>query len=208
MYDTSANFMQLSNGDMCIVANFSNLTENTLYQPSISVFNNNGTMLKESSHVDITQVDASKCYYSLHCSHFHHFHNILTGTFDISEVDYTIHPGVINITTVQYVHKCEFPHQFYVELQCKSRTIAKLFNGSSGSINNVPSNEQCALLVTDGDAMNSINETTPFNETVMTLTIVDDITSSPTTPSPNPSIGFMFSCFVIGHALTLAFLLL
>ena len=120
-------------------------------------------------------------------------------------MDYTIHPEVINIA-VDYVHKCESPHQFYVELQCASRTIKMLFDNSSGSINNVPSNEQCILLVTDGDAMNSINETTPFNGTVMTLTIADDNTSSPITPSPDPSIGFMFSCLVIGHVLTLAFI--
>ena len=200
-YNTSANFTQLG-GDIRIVANFSNLTENTLYRPSTSVYNN-GMMLQESGHVDTTQVDASMCYYSLHYSDFHHFHNThVTGTFGISRVDYTIHPGVINIT-VYYVHKiiCESPHQFYVELQCASRTLKKLFNGSSGSINNVPSNERCALLVTDGDAMNSVNKTTPFNETVMTLTIVDHNTSSPTTPSPDPSIGFMFLCFMflVGH---------
>ena len=116
-----------------------------------------------------------------------------SDTFDVSRVDYTIHPGVINIT-VDYVHECESPHQFYVELQCTSisQTLAKFFNGSSGSINNVPSNEQCILLVTDGDAMNSINKTTPFNNTVMTSTIIDDNTSSPTTPSTKPSIGLRF----------------
>ena len=31
------------------------------------------------------------------------------------------------------------------------------FNGSHGVINNVPSNEQCKLLVTDGDAASFIN---------------------------------------------------
>ena len=110
-----------------------------------------------------------------------------------------MHPGVINITVV-YVHEAESPHQFYVELQCASQTLTKLFNGSSGSLNNVPSNEQCILLVTDGDAMNSINKTTPFNNTVMTETIVDDNMSSPSTPSPNPSIGLIL-CFhvLIGH---------
>lgn len=104
---------------------------------------------------------------------------------------YTIHPGVINIT-VDYVHEAESPQQFYVELQCVSQTIKMLFDNSSGSINNVPSNEQCLLLVTDGDGMNSVHEITPFNDTVMTDTIVDDNMSLPTTPSPNPSIGFCF----------------
>ena len=192
VFNTSANFTRLSNGDMSIAANFFNLTENILYQPSVSVYNN-GMMILESNHVDTTQVDASKCYYLLHYSHFHHL-QILTGTFDVSRVDYTIHPGVINITVV-YVHEAESPHQFYVELQCASQTLTKLFNGSFGSINNVPSNEQCILLVTDGDAMNSVNKITPFNNTVMTSTIVNDHTSSSTTPSPNPSRGFCFHVF-------------
>ena len=112
---------------------------------------------------------------------------LLTGTFDISRVNYTIHPRVISIT-IDYVHGAEFPHQFYVELQCTSQTLLKLFNGSSGSINNVPSNEQCILLVTDGDAMNSINETTPFNKTIQTDNNVDYNMGSPT-PSPNPPRG-------------------
>ena len=64
VYNTSANFTQLD-GDISIIANFSNLTENLLYQPSISVYNN-GMMLLESSRINTTQVDASKCYYSLY----------------------------------------------------------------------------------------------------------------------------------------------
>ena len=60
VYKASADFTQLSNGDMGIVANFSNLTENMLYRPSISVYNN-GIKLQESNHVDTTQVNASKC---------------------------------------------------------------------------------------------------------------------------------------------------
>ena len=64
VYNTSANFTQLD-GDISIIANFSNLTENLLYQPSISVYNN-GMMLLESSRINTAQVDASKCYYSLY----------------------------------------------------------------------------------------------------------------------------------------------
>ena len=59
VFNTFANFTQLSGG-MSIVANFFNLTENMLYQPSISVYNN-GMMLLESNHVGTTQVDASEC---------------------------------------------------------------------------------------------------------------------------------------------------
>lgn len=73
VFNTSANLTQISNGDKSIVANFFNLTENMLYQPSVSVYNN-GMMLLESNHVDTTQVDASKCYYLLHYSHFHHLY--------------------------------------------------------------------------------------------------------------------------------------
>ena len=67
VHNTSAN---LSNGN--IVAKFPNLTENTLYQPSASMYNN-GMMLQESSHVDTTQEDASKCY--LYHPYFSYFHN-------------------------------------------------------------------------------------------------------------------------------------
>ena len=120
---------------------------------------------------------------------------LITGTFDISRVNYTIHPRVISIT-IDYVHGAESPHLFYVELQCTSQTLLKLFNGSSGSINNVPSNEQCILLVTDGDAMNSINETTPFNKTIQTDNNVDYSMGSPT-PSPNPPRGQLSIVLII-----------
>ena len=61
VYNTSAN---ISNGDTGIVATFTNLPENTLYQPSTSVYNN-GTMLQESSHVDTTRVNASMLLFIL-----------------------------------------------------------------------------------------------------------------------------------------------
>ena len=73
VYNTSANFTQY-NGGMSIAAKFSNLTENMLYRPAIGVYNN-GIRLQESGHVDTAQVDASKRYYSLYYSDFHHFHN-------------------------------------------------------------------------------------------------------------------------------------
>lgn len=59
VHNSSAN---LSIHDLSIVAvaNFSDLTENTLYQPSTSVYND-GMMLQESSHVDTTRMNASKC---------------------------------------------------------------------------------------------------------------------------------------------------
>ena len=74
----------------------------------------------------------------------------------------------INLT-VDYVNGSKYPHQFYIELQCASKTLAELLNGSFGLISGVPQNEMCTLRVTDGNAAGTIRTKAAF--TIMKITV-------------------------------------
>ena len=127
-----------------IVAHFTNLSENENFLATASVYYTQ-QVTQLSNHVAI-----SKCQ-NLHQHYFYDY----AGTFDIWKVDYTISFEAIYLT-VDYVNGSKIPHQFYAELQCASKTLAELLNGSFGLISNVPPNEMCTLRVTDGDAAENI----------------------------------------------------
>lgn len=87
---------------------------------------------------------------------------------------------------IQYVKGSESPHYYYAQLQCVSVIIHNTFNGSHGVINNVPSNEQCKLLVTDGDAASFINcraAVTIEGITVPSITTYAETKSTQSTPT-------------------------
>ena len=111
----------------------------------------------------------------------------LTDTFDIDLVNYTIIDEVLHIT-VGFVEGTE-SHSFCVKVMCESESIFESFNGSSGVINNVPRNELCTLLITDADAMNSMNLRPTFlaNIQVFSTTEVPPTTSVNVNTTPTPT---------------------
>ena len=124
---------------------------------------------------------------------------ILTDTFDIDLVNYTIIDGVVHIN-VGFVEGAK-SHSFCVKVMCKSENIFVSFNGSRGVINNVPRNELCTLLITDADAMNSMNSRPAFlaNIQVSSATEVPPTTSKNVNTTPTPIIkGFSrFCCYAL-----------
>ena len=126
---------------------------------------------------------------------------ILTDTFDIDLVNYTIIDEVVHIT-IGFVEGAE-SHSFCIKVMCKSENIFECFNGSSGVVNNVPQNELCTLLITDADAMNFMNSRPAFlaNIQVSSVTEVPPTTSKNVNTTPTPIIKGFFKIFVAMHLL-------
>ena len=165
-HNMTANITTLSDGRRRLVAYFSHLPENRIYQATSRVHYNQITLhsnkVQTSEMFSIFHHDTIDYSSKLLCK----LHNyiLLIGTYDIWRVNYTIQFGAL-LLTVHYVEGSE-SHQFYVELQCVSLTLQGLFDGSVGSLNHVPSNEQCILLVTDADSMSFINSSAAIIENI------------------------------------------
>ena len=112
---------------------------------------------------------------------------------------------------VDYVNGSKYPHQFYIELQCASKTLAELLNGSFGLISGVPPNEMCTLRVTDGNAAGTIRTKAAF--TIMKITvpaaagaivynnssIISSIASTSAIPGPTTGRSYMYKLIFDFH---------
>ena len=191
-HNTTANITTLSDGRRRLVAYFSNLPENRQYQATSRVHYNqitlhsNKVQTSEMFSNSLIHYDTSIIIILIMQSSY--LNILLIGTYDIWRVNYTIQFETL-LLTVHYVEGSE-SHQFYVELQCVSLTIQRLFNGSVGYLHHVPPNEQCTLLVTDADSMSFINlsaaviiENIAVSVTATTSIISITITQQATTPT-------------------------
>ena len=115
-----------------------------------------------------------------------------TDTFDILHVNYTILPGAIQVT-VDYVEG-SVHNRFRAKLQCPSKNISKTFSGSSGTIDEVPPNESCTLMITDYNAMHLRAADTTENVTVPATETHPTNSSNTTMNQPTPANGLL-NCF-------------
>ena len=95
-------------------------------------------------------------------------------------VNYIILPGAIHVT-VAYVEG-SVNNRFCAKLHCPSKNISNAFDGLIGTIDGVPPNESCTLMVTDDNAMTFIDTRAAVTIENITVTIA---TEMPTTTSPN-----------------------
>ena len=156
-HSAAATIILLSDTTIGMKAEFNNLPEDRKYLASASVYYSeqiaqHSTQLITSEHCRITSIIAIIIAI------------LISGTFDIMDVNYTIQTEAIHLT-VHYVEGSESPNRFYAELKCVSITIHKVFHGSNGIINTniISPNELCNLLVTDADAMS-------FSSTIAAVT--------------------------------------
>ena len=142
--------MLLSDTTIGMITEFNNLPEDRKYLASASVY------YSEQIAQRSTQLITSEYCHIILIIFIIGF--LLSDTFDISDVNYTVQSEAIHLT-VHYVEGSESPYCFYAELKCVSITIHEVFLGSNGMINTsifISPNELCSLLVTDADAMNFI----------------------------------------------------
>ena len=191
MHNTTANITALPDGRRRLVAHFPNIPEDTLYYATSKVHYTE-QRTQRSNQVNTSEYQCYNYYRYTICDNYDVF---LTGTFDIDLVNYTIINEVLHIT-VGFVEGTE-SHSFIAKVLCESENIFESFNGSSGTIDNVPQNQLCTLLITDVDATNFVNSRSAFlaNIQVSSTTEVHvpptNSLNNNTTPTPIIIKGFL-----------------
>ena len=116
-------------------------------------------------------------------------------------MNYTILPEAVQVI-VDYVEG-SVHNRFCAKLQCPSRNISNTFNGSSGLLGGVPSNELCTLMVTDDNGISFIdtraavtqNITVPIATVIPSTGSTNSTTVNQTTPTEGLLI-YLFYCFI------------